>query len=80
MTTLDADRVAAWLTKPVAIKVGYPDVAGEIAAWLKKGDWAVRPEWTQSIWDQTHWAKAEIPEEGENRFSENCSGLKAARH
>ncbi|XSG85212.1 MAG: MJ1255/VC2487 family glycosyltransferase [Methylohalobius sp. ZOD2] len=80
MTTLDADRMAAWLAKPVAIKVGYPDVAGEIAAWLKKGDWAVRPEWTQSIWDQTHWTQAEAPEEGENRFSENCSGLKAARH
>lgn len=52
MTSLDANRIAAWLDKPQAVQVTYPDVAGPIAAWLKEGVLKIQPDWIESIWRQ----------------------------
>ncbi len=56
MSTLDIDRVAAWLDKSQAVQVTYPDVAGPIANWLKAGDWKIQPDWIESIWRQASLA------------------------
>jgi uncharacterized protein (TIGR00661 family) len=55
MSTLDRKKVAAWLEKPEAVQVTYPEVACAIAAWLKAGKFQVTQDFIESIWRQTEF-------------------------
>nr|BAL55383.1 glycosyl transferase related to UDP-glucuronosyltransferase [uncultured Gammaproteobacteria bacterium] len=56
MAGLDVDRVADWLAHSKAVQVAYPEVATEIAAWLKGGELQVTPDWIQSIWSKADFS------------------------
>lgn len=52
MTTLDSRVLEAWLAEQRSVQVQYPDVASEIADWLKGGDWKISQEWTGRLWEK----------------------------
>jgi len=50
MQRLDARLVKHWLSLPSPDSVNYPDVAGEIAAWISRGQWNTVGDLSSKVW------------------------------
>jgi uncharacterized protein (TIGR00661 family) len=59
MSSLDRDRIRAWLASPAHPRVVYPNVAQEIADWLGRGARDNLNEFTRSVWSQVDWPDAQ---------------------
>lgn len=50
MQRLDARAVRHWLSLPSPESVDYPDVAGEVAAWISRGQWNTVGDLASRVW------------------------------
>jgi len=50
MRDLNARQVNEWLGSESRVKIDYPNVAREIATWLKNGHGRIGRDWIRTLW------------------------------
>jgi len=55
---LTVDALRAWLDRPPADPMNYPDVLGPLARWIDRGDWESMDELVEETWSQMSWRPA----------------------